>query len=259
MNKVVLVKRMLCVSGVLLSAGCASIEPNTLGALRYFPSLKVDKTAAVTSAREKTIKNYWAFIKSAPQDTQRVEAQRKAVDLKLADAELDAPAKTSAANDNAQDELRAMDINPSSPFYEKALSQRGWIAFRRKQYDKSLEFLLSLVDHRLLGETGAISNDFSALSAEEQKLFKNIFHIVLLSFNKLGGAQAIGAYFDKHGHRAYEERVYKDLAAFISSRDVFVTQSMSTRRSLPGIPITTELLSLIWRLSTPLAKVVLPS
>jgi tetratricopeptide (TPR) repeat protein len=106
---------------------------------------------------------------------------------------------------------QAMVVDSSSPYYEKALSKKGWTAYKQNEYDKALYSFLSLVDRKMRDNTGKIRDSVSHLSQGDKELLKDIFRVVVLSFDELGGPKAIGNYFERHGHRAYERRVYKDM------------------------------------------------
>jgi tetratricopeptide (TPR) repeat protein len=105
---------------------------------------------------------------------------------------------------------QSMVVNSSSPFYEKALSQRGWSAYKQNKYQKALFSFFAIVDRKLRDiEGGGMDN--SQLSRGDQEILDDTFRVILLSFNELGGASAVTEYFEQHGKKTYEPRVYKGL------------------------------------------------
>lgn len=114
---------------------------------------------------------------------------------------------------------QAMVVNPSSAFYEKALSQKGWTAYKQNEYDKALYSFLGLADRKLRDNTGQIQDDDSQLSPGDKELMKDVFRAVVLSFNEMGGPSAIDGYFVQHGHRAYEKRIYKGMGEFYRDQE----------------------------------------
>ncbi|WP_455211611.1 tetratricopeptide repeat protein [Kaarinaea lacus] len=54
----------------------------------------------------------------------------------------------------------------------------------------------------------------SQLSRGDQELLDDTFRVILLSFNELGGPSAVTEYFQQHGKKPYEARVYKGLGDF---------------------------------------------
>ena len=108
---------------------------------------------------------------------------------------------------------QAMVVNPASQYYEKALSQRGWAAYKQNEYRKALFSFVSVAD-RKLGATQSDALDTSQLSRGDQELLNDTFRAIFLCFNELGGASAIGDYFNQNGKRAYEPRIYKGLGDY---------------------------------------------
>lgn len=105
-------------------------------------------------------------------------------------------------------------IGPLSSFYEKALSKRGWAAFKQEHYEDALNSFFMLADIKLKGADGKIGTDDSQLSRGDKELVNDLFRVVTLSFEELGGHKVIKDYFSRHGNRAYEIRVYEDLGNF---------------------------------------------
>ncbi|MGD8569138.1 MAG: tetratricopeptide repeat protein [Gammaproteobacteria bacterium] len=106
---------------------------------------------------------------------------------------------------------QAMVVNPSSAYYEKALSKKGWSAYKLNHYDRALHSFFTLVDRKLRTEGGEVDIDGSHLGRGDKELLNDIFRVITLSFNELGGASAINEYFDNNGEKAYSSRIYKNL------------------------------------------------
>jgi tetratricopeptide (TPR) repeat protein len=108
---------------------------------------------------------------------------------------------------------QAMAVDPSSPLYEKALSQRGWSAYKQNKYQKALFSFFAILD-RKLSNAENIQEGYSNLSRGDQELLDDTFRVILLCFNELGGPVAVGEYFDQHGSKIYEPRIYKELGEY---------------------------------------------
>lgn len=114
--------------------------------------------------------------------------------------------------DEAEDAYtQAMVISPGSPFYEKALSKRGWSAYKKGEYEQALYSFVSLIDRKLRSGSGEVGEDDSHLSRGDKELLDDVFRATLLSFNELGGGNVISEYFTRNGRRPYEYRLYKAL------------------------------------------------
>lgn len=114
---------------------------------------------------------------------------------------------------------QVMTIGAGSTYYEKALSKRGWSAFKQEQYKRALNSFIDLIDRKLRDAAGVIRDDDSRLSRGDKELISDIFRIVTLSFSELGGAPAIKAYFAKRGKRDYEPRIYRLLGKFYLGKE----------------------------------------
>jgi tetratricopeptide (TPR) repeat protein len=106
---------------------------------------------------------------------------------------------------------QAMVVNTSSAFYEKALSKKGWSAYKLGEYDKSLHSFFTIVDRKLRTSGGEVDIEGEHLSRGDKELLNDVFRVITLSFNELGGADAINNYFDNNGERVYVSRVYRNL------------------------------------------------
>lgn len=114
---------------------------------------------------------------------------------------------------------QAVAVGAGSPYYEKALSKRGWSAFKQDKYQPALNAFLDLLDRKLRDAAGIIRDDDKQLTHGDRELLRDIFRVVTLSFNELGGASAIKAHFDKRGKRDYELRVYRLLGEFYLDKE----------------------------------------
>lgn len=106
---------------------------------------------------------------------------------------------------------QAMMVNPSSPYYEKALSKRGWTAYKMGDYNKALYSFLNVINRNLHDTMPDTMKSDAPLPVREDDSLEDIFRVVTLSFNELGGAKAIDSYFNKYGHKSYEHRIYAAL------------------------------------------------
>ena len=106
---------------------------------------------------------------------------------------------------------QAMVVDPSSTFYEKALSKKGWSAYKLNKYDRALHSFFTILDRKLRGESGEVDVEGKHLTRGEKELVEDIFRVTTLSFNELGGPEAITRYFDNNGKRDYESRIYSNL------------------------------------------------
>ena len=109
---------------------------------------------------------------------------------------------------------KAMAVGTQSAYYDKALSKRGWAAYKQEHYQAALDAFGALVDRKLRREDGHIADDDSALSPGERELVNDIFRVITLSFKELGGVEALQAYFKRVGPRDYEVRLYRELGDY---------------------------------------------
>lgn len=114
---------------------------------------------------------------------------------------------------------QAMVVDVSSPFYEKALSKKGWSAYKLNNYEKALSSFFVIVDRKLKTPAGELDIDGSHLSRGEKELLNDVFRVITLSFNELGGAEAIGKYMDTSGEKPYARRIYAGLGDHYLEKD----------------------------------------
>ncbi len=109
---------------------------------------------------------------------------------------------------------KVLEVGPQSRYYEKALSKRGWSAFKQEHYKRALDAFIALIDRKLRQADGRIIDDESHLSRGDRELLNDIFRVVILSFKELNGTQGIKAYFEDYGRRDYEMRLYQAMGDF---------------------------------------------
>jgi tetratricopeptide (TPR) repeat protein len=115
-----------------------------------------------------------------------------------------------AANSYGQ----VLRTSPSSIYYDKALTKHGWSLFRESKYKQALGSFLNLIN-RKLGYVGKNpKSGKTKLSRGDEELVGDVFRAVILSFNEIGGADAVKEHFGNSGHRDYEVRIYQQLAEF---------------------------------------------
>ncbi len=101
-------------------------------------------------------------------------------------------------------------IGDSSSFYELALYKLGWTYYKQELYEDALDRFVALMDHKV-----SVGYDFEQTKNEqERKRTEDTFRVISLSFSNLGGAKSMTEYFDRHGKRAYEDSVYRNLGEF---------------------------------------------
>jgi len=108
-------------------------------------------------------------------------------------------------------------MGTSSRYYEKAATKLGWALFKQERYQQALKAFFALADRKLKPTVGLVGRP--GLSRGDKELVDDVFRIVTLTFNELGGGKSIKPYFDKNGHRDYEIRVYRNLAEFYVKKD----------------------------------------
>jgi len=96
------------------------------------------------------------------------------------------------------------------PFYELALYKLGWTFYKQELYEDSLDRFIALLDRKV-----ATGYDFAQTEDEqERKRVEDTFRVISQSFSYLRGADSVMEYFDAHGKRSYEDRIYGNLGEF---------------------------------------------
>lgn len=94
-----------------------------------------------------------------------------------------------------------------SAYYELALYKLGWTYYKQDMHEEALQQFTGLLDFKIKS-----GYDFAATHEElERKRVEDTYRVISLSFSALGGADAVVAYFDRHGRRSYEVDVYRNL------------------------------------------------
>jgi tetratricopeptide (TPR) repeat protein len=112
---------------------------------------------------------------------------------------------------DAEDAYKSVvNFGAKSPFYELALYKLGWTFYKQELYDEALDRFIALLDHKVAAEY-----DFNQTKDDlTRKRVDDTFRVISLSFSYLHGADSVMEYFNKHGKRSYEDRVYSNLGEF---------------------------------------------
>lgn len=109
----------------------------------------------------------------------------------------------------------------ASPYYERALYQHGWCAYKQGAYQTALVSFFALLDRRLKPEGGKAFADVASLGRGEQEVVNDVLRAIALSFSKLGDTAAVARYFSDNGARPYEAAVYRRVAAVYEKQERF--------------------------------------
>jgi TolA-binding protein len=94
-----------------------------------------------------------------------------------------------------------------SAYYELALYKLGWTFYKQDVHDEALQQFMALLDYKV--KTGY---DFENPKDDfERKRVEDTHRVISLSFSAEGGAEAVAAWFAKHGRRSYEVSIYGNL------------------------------------------------
>ena len=107
---------------------------------------------------------------------------------------------------------QAMVVSPSSPYYDRAMSKRGWSAFKQREFDKALYSFFGVINRIFRNDDGSIKS--KELSRGQQDFLNDTLRAITLSFNEMGGARAVQQYFEKNGGLPYEDKIYLALGDF---------------------------------------------
>ncbi len=112
-----------------------------------------------------------------------------------------------------------IELGKTSEFYELARYKMGWSLYKQELYEESLHHYLALLDFKMeqgydFDTAGSPASESEAEELEEERRVADTFRVVSLAFSNLGGAQTVQDYFAGNGHRAYESRIYQNLAEF---------------------------------------------
>jgi len=111
---------------------------------------------------------------------------------------------------------QVLTVGPSSRYFEKAMTKRGWALFKQEKFQRALRAFFELADRKLKPAVGLVTE--TKLSRGDKELIDDVFRVAILNFNELGGPAAVKIFFEGYGHRDYEIRVYRELAEFYSKQ-----------------------------------------
>ncbi len=101
-------------------------------------------------------------------------------------------------------------IGVGSSYYPLALYKLGWTFYKQELYEEAQHKFIALLDYKL-----SVGYDFEQTEDEpERKRTEDTFRVISLGFSYLGGAESVIDYFSRFGQRAYEDRVYNNLAEY---------------------------------------------
>jgi tetratricopeptide (TPR) repeat protein len=118
----------------------------------------------------------------------------------------------------AQSYRAVVDLGPSMPAYEQALYKLGWSLYKQEQYPDALTELFRFLD-RKIPPGASLDVRLSQLSSADQEQVADVFRVTSMTFAALGGVLQVAVFFNRHGHRSYEQRIYLDLADFYVEQD----------------------------------------
>lgn len=106
--------------------------------------------------------------------------------------------------------LAIADRGPASHYFELALYKLGWALYKQMLLEEAIESYVRLLDHKV--DSGY---DFDQTTDEaDSERIADTYRVLSLCFSDLGGAESIAAFFEEHGARDYEDRLYRRLGEF---------------------------------------------
>lgn len=96
---------------------------------------------------------------------------------------------------------------PVSAFYDQSLFKRGWSFFKQSLFEEGLDDFVALLDIK----TAAGYHLKTEANKTEYQRVEDTFRVVSLSFSYTGGSEFVRSYFERRGHRDYEDLVYSYL------------------------------------------------
>lgn len=95
---------------------------------------------------------------------------------------------------------------------DQAIYKLGWVYLSLQEYEKAVATFVSLVDRKRVAKVnGQLRLDPQALSATEWDEVLEIIRGMAFAFSYLGPPTKIQDYFEKTGHRNYEDLIYRKL------------------------------------------------
>ncbi len=120
----------------------------------------------------------------------------------------------------AEQAYSAVLASADKVYHERALYMQGWTIFKQGRLEDSLNPFFAVLDGKLDG----VSQD-EALEAQpnltraDRELVEDTFRVLSLSLANLQGAESIAPYINTDARRAYEFRVYQELAELYLKQD----------------------------------------
>jgi tetratricopeptide (TPR) repeat protein len=119
-----------------------------------------------------------------------------------------------------QDYRAVVALGESTTVYEASLYKLGWCLLRQERHPDALAVFFTLLDRKL--PPGADPDTrLATLTPSEREQVADVFRAISLSFSSMAGVDSVTDYFKRHGSRAYETRIYRNLAEFYSARDLY--------------------------------------
>ncbi|MES2918564.1 MAG: tetratricopeptide repeat protein [Pseudomonadota bacterium] len=117
-------------------------------------------------------------------------------------------------------------------YYELALYKLGWTFYKQDMHEDAMHQFIGLLDYKV--RTGY---DFEHPKDEaEQKRIEDTHRIISLSFSSMGGPEAVVAYFDKYGKRAYEVDIYRNLGEHYLEKRRYADAALSYQTFVKSNP-----------------------
>jgi len=114
---------------------------------------------------------------------------------------------------------QAMVVSPTSPYYSRALSKRGWTAYKQHNFEKGLYSFFSVIDRYFRNDDGSLKRD---LKRGEREFLDDTLRAIVLSFNEMGGAETLSKYLEQNGSLPYDDEIYLALGNFYLSKQLYV-------------------------------------
>ncbi len=125
-----------------------------------------------------------------------------------------------------------VELGPASEYYELALYKLGWSLYKQMMLDEALRSYVMLLDHKV-----ATGYDFDQVEDEaEAQRVTDTYRVISLCFSELGGPEAISDFFDAHGPRPYEYRVYRELGEFFLDKLRYADAANTYQRFMDRYP-----------------------
>ena len=131
-------------------------------------------------------------------------------------------------NDAAKAYAAVLKLGPSNEFYQHSLYKHGWSLYKQGDYDLAIPDFVALLDIYMPTPPPKTPEQLKAeakdrkepkieavplpkVTGTQQKMEDDTLRVLSMSFENLDGANTISQYFQDHGHRIYEYKVYQAL------------------------------------------------